>query len=103
MKNPQGPEPLDELKIPTSISIRTARENLGSLVDEVADGSPALICRRSTPVAVLLPATQYEDLAEMVRRERSLAAILRASGVQVGTWSTAEILAAVVRLLEEPR
>ena len=101
MANQTRLEPLAELPKPEPISIRTARGRFGSLVDEVADGLPALICRRSTPLAVLIPAAQYDEFAEMVRRDQSLAAILRARGVAVETWTTAGLLGAVVRLLEE--
>lgn len=91
MKEPPKPEP---------ISIRTARGRLGALVDEVAGGQPALICRRSMPLAVLLPASQYEELLEIVRRDQSLAAILRASGIELDRWTTAGVLEAIVRLVE---
>ena len=94
---------MEELPKPEPISIRTARGHFGSLVDEVAgDGPPALICRRSTPLAVLLPVVQYEELAETVRRDQSLAAIFRARGIPVETWTTAGVLEAVVRLIEGP-
>jgi prevent-host-death family protein len=95
---------MEELPRPEPISIRTARGRFGSLVDEVADeGRPALICRRSTPLVVLLPAVQYEELAETVRRDQSLAAIFRARGIAVEAWTTAGVLEAVVRLIEGPR
>ena len=94
---------MDELPKPEPISIRTARGRFGSLVDEVADeGRPALICRRSTPLAVLLPAVQYEELSETVRRDQSLAAIFRARGIAVEARTTTGVLEAVVRLIEGP-
>ena len=86
---------------PEPISIRAARERLGSLVDEVAAGRAALICRRSKPLAVLLAAADYEELLEVVRRDHSLAAILGARGLVLEDWTTAEAVGAVVRLLEE--
>ena len=95
--------PLGELRKPQPISINAARGRFGTLVDEVAEGGAALICRRSTPLAVLMPATQYEELAETVRRDQSLAAVLRARGVDVEGWTTAGVLEAVVRLIEGPR
>ena len=85
------------------IAIRTARDIFSSLVDRVAAGQPALICRRSTPLVVLLPATHYEELAETVRRDQSLAAILRARGIAVDSWTTAGVLEAVARLIEGGR
>lgn len=93
-------ERIDGLRRPEPISIRTARERFGSLVDRVAQGYPVLICRRSTPLAVLLPAAQYEE-PETVRREQSLAAILRARGIALDGWTTAGVLEAVAQLLEE--
>jgi prevent-host-death family protein len=94
---------MEELPKPQPISIRTARGRFGSLVDEVAaEGRPALICRRTTPLAVLLPADKYEELAETVRRDQSLAAIFRARGIAVDAWTTAGVLEAVVRLIEGP-
>ena len=93
-----------ELVKPEPISIRTARGRFGTLVDEVAgDGPPALICRRSTPLAVLMPVAQYEELAETVRRDQSLAAVLRGRGLLSGSWTTTAVLEAVVRLIEDPR
>jgi prevent-host-death family protein len=94
---------MEELPKPEPISIRNARGRFGTLLDAVAgDGRPALICRRSKPLAVLLPAAQYEELAETVRRDQSLAAIFRARGIAVNTWTTAGVLEAVVRLIEGP-
>lgn len=103
MKNHSGPGPLSDLPKPVPISIRAARGRFGSLVDEVADGDCALICRRSTPLAVLIPVTKYEELAETVRRDQGLAALLRGRGVAVEAWTAAGVLEAVVRLLEEAR
>lgn len=103
MTNRTTPAPIDGLPKPEPISIRTARGRFGSLVDRVAEGHPALILRRSTPLAVLLPAAQYEELAETVRRDQSLAAILRARGIALDSWTTAGVLEAVARLLEEGR
>lgn len=95
---------MEELPKPERISIRTARGRFGSLVDKVAEeGRPALICRWGTPLAVLLPAVQYEELAETVRRDQSLAAIFRARGISVEAWTTAGVLEAVVRLIEVPQ
>ena len=95
---------MEDLPKPDPISIRTARGRFGSLVDKVADeGRPALICRRTTPLAVLLPAAQYEELAETVRRDQSLAAVFRARGIAVEAWTTAGVLEAVVRLIEGPQ
>jgi prevent-host-death family protein len=96
-------DPMDELPRPEPISINAARGRLGPLVDEVARGRAAVICRRSTPLAVLLPAVQYEELAEIVRRDQSLAAVLRARGFAMEGWTTAAILEAVVGLIEGTR
>ncbi len=54
-------------------------------------------------MAVLLPAVQYEELAETVRRDQSLAAVLRARGVEFDSWTTASVLEAIVRLIEGGR
>lgn len=99
----RNPTPLGELPRPQPISIHAARGRFGSLVDEVAGGGAALICRRSTPMAVLLPATHYDQLAETVRRDQSLAAVLRARGIQLDAWTTASVLEAVVSLIERGR
>ena len=103
MANRRRSVPISELPQPEPIAIRTARGRFGALVDRVAEGQPVLICRRSMPLAVLVPAGQYEELVETVRREQSLAAVLRARGVEVGPWTTAGVLEAVVRLLEGGR
>lgn len=96
-------KPIEELPKPDPVSIRTARNRFGALVDEVASGRCALVCRRSVPLAVLVPAWQYDQLVEVVRRDQSLAAILRASGIPIDTWNTAAALGAVARLVEERR
>ena len=103
MTNHAVPEPIDGLAKPQPIPIRTAREIFSRLVDRVAGGEPVLICRRSTPLAVLLGAAQYEELAETVRRDQSLAAILRARGIALDSWTTSGVLEAVARLIEGGR
>ena len=103
MRNRIRQHPLDDLAVPEPVSIRAARERLGSLVDEVAAGRPALICRRSRPLAVLVAASRYEELLETVRRDVSLAAILRARGLPIDQWTTPGALEAVARLLQEGR
>ena len=95
LTNPARRTPMEDLPKPDPISIRTARGRFGSLVDKVG--------RRTTPLAVLLPAAQYEELAETVRRDQSLAAVLRARGIAVEAWTTAGVLEAVVRLIEGPQ
>lgn len=95
--------PLGELTRPEPISIRAARSRFGALVDQVAEGHPALICRRTAPLAVLLSSDRYEELEEAVRRDQNLAAILRAHGIVVEGWTTASVLEAIARLLEEQR
>ena len=37
------------------MAIRRVREGFGALVDTVASGRRIVVCRRSTPLAVLLP------------------------------------------------
>jgi prevent-host-death family protein len=96
-------KPIDEPLKPEPISIRAARGRLGALVDEVAGGRSALICRRSMPLAVLLPTTEYEELIETLRRDQSLAAVLRARGVSLPSWTTTEVLEVIIRLLDEGR
>lgn len=103
MANRTRPHPLDGLPVPEPVSIRAARERLGSLVDEVAAGHCALICRRSRPLAVLLAVSRYEELLETVRRDVSLAAVLRTRGLPVEQWTTPGALEAVARLLQEGR
>lgn len=98
---PAGPQSIEELPRPEPISIRAARDRFGTLVDQVAGGASALICRKSTPMAVLLPAARYEELAETVRRDQSLVAVLRARGLTAERWTSAAILEAVVQLIEE--
>jgi prevent-host-death family protein len=96
-------KPLRQPPRPEPVSIKAARARFGSFVDHVAEGHPALICRGSTPLAVVVPAAQYEELIETVRRDQSLEAVLRARGVAVSEWTTTEVLEAVVRLLEDGR
>lgn len=95
--------PMAEPPKPEPISIHAARERLGSLVDDAARGNSVLICRRSKPLAVLLAVSHYEELVETVRRDLSLAAIMRARGLGVEDWTTTGAVEAVVRLLEEGR
>lgn len=103
MVNRKRLQPPAEPRKPEPISIKAARACFGSFVDHVVEGHPALICRRSTPLAVLLPATEYEELIEAVRGDQSLAAILGARGAALDCWTTTGVLEAVVRLLEEGR
>lgn len=86
------------LPTPTPIGIRRARADFGGLVDRVADGEYALICRRSTPLAVLLPAIDLESFKELVRREQELDAVLRGRGYVVRPWTTPKILEALTKL-----
>ena len=92
--------PLRHLPKLQRMPIRAARERLGALVDRVASGSYVLICRRSTPLAVLLPAGDFDLLAETVRREEELAAILRGRGYDVEPWTTPTVLEVVTRVLD---
>lgn len=78
--------------------IRAARASFGALVDRVADGTRVLVCRRSTPLAVLLPKSDYYELAELAARDEQLAAALRGLGAGVDPWMTPNIVEAVVRL-----
>jgi len=103
MVNEKKHRPLTQLPKPEPISTKAARARFGSLVDHVADGNPALICRKSTPLAVVVPAAEYEQLVETARRDQSLAAILNAQGVAVEEWTTPKVLEAVARLIEEGR
>lgn len=86
---------------PQRIPIRAARERFGALVDRVAGGTYVLICRRSTPLAVLVPADDFDRLAESLRQEEELAAILRGRGFDVEAWSTPTVLEVVTRLLQD--
>lgn len=86
------------LPTPTPIGIRRARADFGGLVDRVAGGEYALICRRSTPLAVLLPANDLESFKELVRREQELEAVLRGRGYVVRPWTTPKILETLMKL-----
>lgn len=90
--------PRMNLPTPTPIGIRRARADFGGLVDRVADGEYALICRRSTPLAVLLPAIDLESFKELVRREQELEAVLRGRGYVVRPWTTPKILETLTKL-----
>lgn len=90
--------PLMNLPTPTPIGIRRARADFGGLVDRVADGEYVLICRRSTPLAVLLPAIDLESFKELVRREQELEAVLRGRGYIVRPWTTPKILETLTKL-----
>ncbi len=81
------------------MAIRAARARFGELVDRVARGGYFLILRHSSPLAVLLPASDYERLAEVSRRDQELAAVLRGHGYEVTPWSTATVLEVVARIL----
>jgi len=81
------------------MAIRAARGRFGELVDRVARGGYFLILRHSSPLAVLLPAKDYEELAEVSRRDRELAAVLRGHGYEVAPWSTTTVLEVVARIL----
>jgi prevent-host-death family protein len=81
------------------MAIRAARGRFGELIDRVARGGYFLILRHSSPLAVLLPAPDYERLAEVGRRDQELAAILRGHGYEVAPWTTATVLETVTRIL----
>jgi len=89
-----------ELPVPEPISIRAAKDQFHSLVSGVADGSYVLICRHSTPLAVLVPAGDFDRIAEAVRRDQGLAAVLRGRGLAVELWTTPKVLEVVLRLVE---
>jgi prevent-host-death family protein len=78
--------------------IRAARASFGALVDEVAEGTRVLVCRRTTPLAVLLPQSDYQELVDLASRDEQLAAVLRGLGADVDPWTTPKIVEAVVRL-----
>ena len=82
------------------MAIRTARERFGALVDRVADGSRVLVCRRSTPMAVLLPRGDYDRLVELARRDEQLAAVLRGRGLHVDPWTTTNLVEALASVGE---
>ena len=83
------------------MSIRAARDRFHALVGEISAGGHVLICRRSAPLAVLVSAADYDQMAEAVRRDEGLAAVMRGRGVSVEPWTTPKVLEAVARLLEE--
>lgn len=85
---------------PQPMPIRAARARFGELIDRVASGRYFLILRHSEPLAILLPATDYERLAETSRRDRELAAVLKGHGYEVAPWTTPNVLEVVARILE---
>lgn len=86
------------LPTPAPIGIRRARADFGGLVDRVADGEYVLICRRSTPLAVLVPAIDLEGFRELIRREQELEAVPRGRGYVVRPWTTPKILETLTKL-----
>lgn len=84
------------------MAIRRVRESFGAVVDTVASGRRILVCRRSTPLAVLLPKSDYTALAELEQRDEQLAAVLRGRGVRVDPWTTTNLIEALAKVGERP-
>jgi prevent-host-death family protein len=57
------------------IGITQLKKHFFQVLEEVEQGEEILICRRGTPIAVLVPIGRYEDLVRDCRE-------LRASGEQ---------------------
>lgn len=83
---------------PEPIGLRQAKTELSSLVDKAAEGGAVVICRRSTPLAALISASDYERFQELLRRDEGLHAVLRGKGLRVHPWTTAKILEVLTRL-----
>lgn len=82
--------------------IRTVRESFGALVDSVASGRRILVCRRTTPMAVLLPRGDFDTLDELARRDQQLAAVLRGRGYAIDPWTTTNLIETLARLGGRP-
>ena len=89
---------MHELSNLQRMPIRAARASFGALVDKVARGTRILVCRRTIPLAVLLPQADHQQLVDLAARDEQLAAVLRGLGVDVDPWTTPTIVEAVVRL-----
>jgi antitoxin (DNA-binding transcriptional repressor) of toxin-antitoxin stability system len=72
------------------IALRRDRETFGRLLDNVASGRLILVCRRSTPLAVVLPKDHCRTLVEVGQRDRHLA-VLRGRGVLIVPRSTTNL------------
>lgn len=84
------------MPIPRPIGIRAAKSNFSALLDEVAAGEHVLVCRRSKPLAALIPAGDLDQLRELANRDAQLAAVLRARGHDIEPWGTARVIEIIV-------
>lgn len=89
---------MGELLRPQRMSIRAARERFGALVDRVASGTCVRLCRRLTPLAVMIPADDCDRVAETCRGEKELAASRRGRGLDVEPWTESSVMEGVMRL-----
>jgi prevent-host-death family protein len=80
------------------VEIRQLRADLSNLVDRASQGGATVICRRSTPLAALISAADYECFQELLRRDEGLKAVLRGNGVRVSPWTTPKILEVLTRM-----
>lgn len=87
-----------QLPEPRSIGVRAAKAKFSALLDEVDGGDHVLVCRRSQPLAALIPASDLDRFRELARREEELAAVLRGRGYRVDPWGTPGVLEVVSRL-----
>lgn len=85
------------------VGVREAKAAFAALLDGVATGEQIVICRRSQPVAALIPVSELHHFRELIRRDAELAAVLRARGYGVEPWTTAGILEAVISSMGEAR
>lgn len=90
-----------ELEPPAArrIGLRAVRSGLGGILEDVAAGERVVVCRRTKPLAVLIPMQDLQRLYELTRRDAELAAVLRGRGHVVDPWTTPEILEVVVSYL----
>lgn len=98
-----GWKPSGSLPPLRSLGIRAAKASFSGLLDEVEAGTHVLLCRRSKPVAALIPPVDLERFRELLRREEELGAVLRARGHAVEPLTTAQLIEVMVSHLDAPR
>lgn len=81
---------------PRTVGIRAVKDNFSALLNEVAAGDHVLVCRRSKPLAALIPLADLDRLGDLVLRDEELAALLGRLGHRVEPWSTARLIEVIV-------